>query len=163
MSDFEHDKSLPAYGSVADLEMLLLIRHFEEALLRLFEAGKLNGTTHTCIGQEVIPVALMPLLRDEDFVFSNHRGHGHYLARFRDPAGLMAEIMGREGAVCFGVGGSQHINRGRYYSTGVQGESMPVAVGAALHLKREGNGGLAMVFIGDGTWGTRISPKYPVA
>src|ERR1700757_1202294 len=91
----------PACGTMAgtcpalkDLEMLLLIRHFEEALLRLFQAGKLSGTTHTCIGQEIIPVAIMPLLRDSDFLFSNHRGHGHYLARFDDPEGLLAEIMG---------------------------------------------------------------------
>jgi pyruvate dehydrogenase E1 component alpha subunit len=51
------------------------------------------------------------------------------------------------------VGGSQHIRRDRYFSTGVQGESVPVAVGAALQLKREGQGALAMPFIGDGTWG----------
>lgn len=122
-------------------------------MLELFQSGKLNGTTHTCLGQEYIPVAVMPLLRDDDFVFSNHRGHGHYLARFRDPAGLLAEITGREGAVNRGVGGSQHIKRGRYLSTGVQGESLPVAVGAALQLKREGCGAIAAPFIGDGTWG----------
>src|SRR5689334_8304059 len=103
-------------AATRDLELLLLIRHFEEALLRLFQAGRLSGTTHTCLGQEHVPVAVMPLLRDDDFVFSNHRGHGHYLARFDDPDGLLAEIMGREGGVCRGVGGSQHIRRGRYFS-----------------------------------------------
>lgn len=153
MHKAHRNRAVPVTPALDDLEMLLLIRHFEEALLRLFAAGKLSGTTHTCIGQEVIPVAIMPLLRDSDFVFSTHRGHGHYLARFRDPEGLLAEIMGREGGVCLGVGGSQHINRGRYFSTGVQGESMPVAVGAALQLKREGGGDLALAFIGDGTWG----------
>lgn len=132
---------------------MLLIRAFETALLDLFSKGKLNGTTHTCLGQEYIPVALRVFLTDRDFVFSNHRGHGHYLARFEDPAGLLAEIMGREGAVCRGVGGSQHIYREGYLSTGVQGESLPVASGVALHLKRRGDGGLALAFIGDGTWG----------
>ena len=119
-----------------DLELLLLIRHFELKLLELYGRGDLNGTTHTCLGQEYVPVALRPLLGDGDHVFSNHRGHGHYLARFRDPHGLLAEIMGREGAVCGGVGGSQHLHRDRYLSTGVQGESLPVAAGVALHLKR---------------------------
>jgi acetoin:2,6-dichlorophenolindophenol oxidoreductase subunit alpha len=136
-----------------DLDLLLMIRNFEQRLLDLFAEGKLNGTTHSCLGQEYIPVAMRTLLRDEDHVFSNHRGHGHYLARFEDPAGLLAEIMGREGAVCDGVGGSQHIHRGRYLSTGVQGESMPVGVGVALTLKRAGRGGLAAVFVGDGTFG----------
>lgn len=136
-----------------DLDLLLLIRHFEQRLLELFAEGLLSGTTHTCLGQEYIPVALRPLLEPGDFVFSNHRGHGHYLARFDDPHGLLAEIMGREGAVCHGVGGSQHILRGRYLSTGVQGESLPVAAGAALRLKRSEPGGLAVVHVGDGTWG----------
>lgn len=135
------------------LTSLLRIRRFEERLLKLFDAGKLSGTTHTCIGQEAVPIAVMPLLRDADFVFSNHRGHGHYLARFNDMEGLLAEIMGREGAVCGGVGGSQHIRRGNYFSTGVQGESMPVAMGVSWELKRRGSGDVAVAFIGDGTWG----------
>ncbi|MET9068959.1 thiamine pyrophosphate-dependent dehydrogenase E1 component subunit alpha [Streptosporangium sandarakinum] len=134
-----------------DLELLLLIRHFELTLLRLFEAGELSGTTHTCLGQEYIPVALSRLLGDDDFVLSNHRGHGHFLARHAEPYGLLAEIMGREGALCAGVGGSQHVYHRRFLSTGVQGESLPVATGVALALK--GTGALACAYIGDGTWG----------
>ncbi|QUQ67044.1 thiamine pyrophosphate-dependent dehydrogenase E1 component subunit alpha [Kutzneria sp. CA-103260] len=137
----------------ADLAALLLIRHFERALLRLFADGQLDGTTHTCLGQEHVPVALAPLLRAEDTVFSNHRGHGHYLARYDDPAGLLAEITGRVGAVCGGVGGSQHIHRPGYLSTGVQGESLPVAAGVALRLKKTSPSAIAAVFVGDGTWG----------
>ena len=137
----------------ADLAAMLLIRHFELALLDLFARGELHGTTHTCLGQEHVPVALAPLLGERDYVFSNHRGHGHYIARFGDPSGLLAEIMGREGAVCNGVGGSQHVFRDRYLSTGVQGESLPVAAGAALHLKRQEPGALALAYTGDGTWG----------
>jgi acetoin:2,6-dichlorophenolindophenol oxidoreductase subunit alpha len=145
----------PPPGGLAadDLATLLLIRHFEQALLDLFDRGLLNGTTHTCLGQEYIPVALRGLLGERDHVFSNHRGHGHYLARFDDPEGLLAEIMGRQGAVCGGVGGSQHILRDRYLSTGVQGQSLPVAVGVGLHLARREPGALVAVHTGDGTWG----------
>ncbi|MDF1859094.1 MAG: thiamine pyrophosphate-dependent dehydrogenase E1 component subunit alpha [Verrucomicrobiales bacterium] len=135
------------------LHTLLRIRDFESALLELFSLGELSGTTHTCLGQEHVPVALMPLLSDDDFVFSNHRGHGHYLARFDDYHGLLAEIMGRDSGICRGVGGSQHIRRGNYFSTGVQGESVPVACGCAWQKKAEGGNGLALAFIGDGTWG----------
>src|SRR5690606_11025172 len=136
-----------------DLGLLLLIRHFERKLLDLFGQGLVQGTTHTCLGQEYVPVALAPLLDERDYVFSNHRGHGHYLARFRDPYGLLAEILGREGAVCGGVGGSQHILSGRYLSTGIQGESLPVATGVALRLRDAEPGALALAYIGDGTWG----------
>jgi pyruvate dehydrogenase E1 component alpha subunit len=136
-----------------DLATMLLIRHFERALLALYGEGAVAGTVHTCLGQEYIPVALAPLIAD-DFVFSNHRGHGHYLALHDDPAGLLAEILGREGAICHGVGGSQHLFReDRFLSTGVQGESLPAAVGVALHLRRAGTGRMAVAFIGDGTWG----------
>ncbi|MER5425188.1 thiamine pyrophosphate-dependent dehydrogenase E1 component subunit alpha [Streptosporangium roseum] len=144
-------RNAPSPPADEDLELLLLIRHFELALLRLFEAGELSGTTHTCLGQEYIPVALKPLLQEDDHVFSNHRGHGHFLARHAEPHGLLAEIMGREGALCAGVGGSQHIYHRRFLSTGVQGESLPVAVGVALKLK--GSGALACAYVGDGTWG----------
>jgi pyruvate dehydrogenase E1 component alpha subunit len=147
------DGSRPAPVADADLELMLSIRHFELTLLDLFALGKITGTTHTCLGQEYIPVALRTEIDHDDYVFSNHRGHGHYLARFGDRHGLLAEIMGREGAVCNGVGGSQHILRDRYLSTGVQGESVPVAVGAALHLKHTEPGQIAVVHIGDGTWG----------
>lgn len=145
----------PRIGPYDDelLGHLLRIRHVELALLDLFAAGTLSGTAHTCLGQEYIPVALAPLLRG-DMVFSNHRGHGHYLALHDDAGGLIAEILGRDGAVCGGVGGSQHIYRpGQYMSTGVQGESVPVAVGVALHEARTGSGRLAAAFVGDGTWG----------
>ena len=138
----------------SDLASMLLIRHFERRLLALFAANKVAGTTHTCIGQEYVPVALEPLLSDTDFVFSHHRGHGHYLARFHDPTGLLGEILGREVGICRGVGGSQHIYRDRrYMSTGVQGESMPVAVGVALRFRSSGKRDLALAYIGDGTWG----------
>ncbi|MBB5080357.1 thiamine pyrophosphate-dependent dehydrogenase E1 component subunit alpha [Nonomuraea endophytica] len=147
------DRALVPKLDDADLTLMLEIRAFELKLLDLFSQGLLNGTTHTCLGQEYVPVALRPLLTPGDHVFSNHRGHGHYLARFGDLEGLLAEIMGREGAVCAGVGGSQHIRRDGYLSTGVQGESLPVAAGVALHLARAGSGALALVYIGDGTFG----------
>lgn len=139
-----------------DLRLLLLIRHFELGILDLFSKGELSGTTHTCIGQEYVPVALQPLLGDGDFIFSNHRGHGHYLARYRDPVGLLAEIMGRKGGVCGGVGGSQHLLRDGFMSTGIQGQSLPVAGGMALTLKRRSHGDIVVVYMGDGTWGEGV-------
>jgi len=143
------------YDIIKDLTIikkLVKIRLFEEKLLELFSEGKINGTTHTCIGQEEIAVAVMSLTNDNDYIFSNHRGHGHYLAKFEDYKGLFCEIMGKSGAVNNGVGGSQHINRHNYYSTGIQGESVPVSAGVALSLKKN-NSDISISFIGDGTWG----------
>jgi acetoin:2,6-dichlorophenolindophenol oxidoreductase subunit alpha len=146
------DDQAPAELSGHDLDTLLMIRQFELLLLELFAAGHVSGTTHTCIGQEYIPVAMAPLL-DRAFVVSNHRCHGHYLAQFGDAEGLLAEILGRSGGVCNGHGGSQHLYREGFCSTGVQGEGVPIALGAAMSMKRTGAGGLAAAYIGDGTWG----------
>ncbi|MEU1762973.1 thiamine pyrophosphate-dependent dehydrogenase E1 component subunit alpha [Micromonospora sp. NPDC005652] len=139
----------------ADLDLLLTIRHFEQTLLSLFASGHIAGTTHTCLGQEYIPVAMTPLLAPA-FTFSNHRGHGHYLAQFGDLAGLLAEITGRAGAVCGGVGGSQHVFRDGFCSTGVQGEGVAAAVGVALHMRTTNLPDLAVAYIGDGTWGQGV-------
>jgi pyruvate dehydrogenase E1 component alpha subunit len=141
--------------SDTDLDLLLLIRAFEEALLDLFASGEVSGTTHTCLGQEYVPVALEPMLRD-DFVLGNHRSHGHYLARFGDPAPLLAEILGRAGAPCAGVGGSQHILRDGFVTTGIQGQGVAVATGMALHYQRTGHRRIAAAYIGDGTWGEGV-------
>jgi TPP-dependent pyruvate/acetoin dehydrogenase alpha subunit len=146
------DAGVPKKLSGRDLDALLMIRHFELLLLELFAAGHVSGTTHTCIGQEYVPVAMAPLL-GRAFVVSNHRCHGHYLAQFGDAEGLLAEILGRSGAVCNGHGGSQHLYREGFCSTGVQGEGVPIALGAAMSMKRTGAGGLAVAYTGDGTWG----------
>ncbi len=138
--------------SADDLERMLVIRRFEENLLSLYSAGQIAGTTHTCIGQEYIPVAMAPLLRN-DFVISNHRGHGHYLSHCGDPEGLLAELMGRQGGVSRGFGGSQHLRNHSFFSTGIQGEGIAAGVGIGLHFRNTDQARVAAVYIGDGTWG----------
>ncbi|WP_433215801.1 thiamine pyrophosphate-dependent dehydrogenase E1 component subunit alpha [Dactylosporangium sp. CS-047395] len=129
------------------------IRRFEETLLALFEEGLLNGTTHACIGQEADAVAVMEHLADGDHVFSNHRCHGHYLARTGDALGLIAEIMGKEAGMCHGIGGSQHICAPGFKSNGVQGGIVPAAAGIAMAGQLDGADMVSVVFIGDGTLG----------
>ena len=121
-----------------------LIRAFERRLLELFSEGLLFGTVHTCIGQEFSGIAVAAHLQPGDLIFTNHRGHGHYLARTGDVAGLMAEIMGRTTGICGGRGGSQHMCAGGVFSNGVQGGIAPVAAGLALaqHYRHEPSGGV---------------------
>jgi 2-oxoisovalerate dehydrogenase E1 component len=135
------------------LRKALGIRLFEQRLLKLFSEGRLNGTVHTCIGQEWTGVALAEHLRPADVVFSNHRCHGHYLARTGNYIGLFAEIMGRESGICKGRGGSQHICDANVFSNGIQGGIVPVSAGIAFTQKIDDRGDLTAVFIGDGTLG----------
>lgn len=133
-----------------------LIRRFEERLLELFDSGILNGTTHACIGQEADCIGVVDHLREDDHVFSNHRCHGHYLARTGDARGLLAEIMGLPEGVCAGIGGSQHLAAPGFKSNGVQGGIVPAAAGIALANQLSGGDAVSTVFIGDGTLGEGI-------
>lgn len=134
---------------------LLLIRRFEEFVLDLFAKGELNGTTHAYIGQEAVAVSLFEYLSGRDLCFSNHRCHAHYLLhQNQDVLGLLAELMGRENGVCAGIGGSQHIHRGRFYSNGVQGGIVPALLGLVWADRHRGEKeAIGTVFIGDGTLG----------
>lgn len=135
---------------------MVLIRTFEESVLALFSQGELFGTTHTCLGQEAVAVGVLSQVTRDDIVFSSHRCHGHYLALFDDPAGLMAELMGRTTGLCGGVGGSQHLHRENFYTNGVQGGIVPCAAGMALAEKFKKSGRIAVVFLGDGTLGEGV-------
>lgn len=135
------------------LEKTLGIRLFEERLLKLFSEGRLFGTVHTCIGEEWTGVALAEHLQKDDVVFSNHRCHGHYLARTGNYLGLFAEIMGRDGGICHGRGGSQHICDSNVFSNGIQGGIVPVSAGIAFSAKLRGSRSICTVFVGDGTLG----------
>jgi len=138
------------------LAKALTIRRTEERLLKLFADGKLSGTVHTCIGQEWAGVAVADALKKGDFVFSNHRCHGHYLARTGDIEGLIAEIMGRSTGVCGGKGGSQHLCKDGFFSNGIQGGIVPVAAGLAMAHRLDGGSNIAVAFIGDGTLGQGV-------
>jgi len=141
----------------AHLHQAYLVRFVEEELLRLFSVGKLAGTTHTCIGQEMSAVALAESLdRQRDIIFSNHRCHGHYLAWTDDVEGLLAEVMGKSTGVCAGIGGSQHLCGTGFFSNGIQGGVVPVSAGLAFAQKLAGLGGIVAACIGDGTLGEGV-------
>ena len=135
------------------LKEALRIRKVEEKFLELFSQGKLNGTVHTCVGQEFSAVAFAGQLKKKDFIFSNHRCHGHYLAFTGDTRGLLAELLGKASGTCGGIGSSQHLCHNNFFSNGIQGGIVPVAAGYALGNKLRQNGAIGTVFIGDGTLG----------
>jgi TPP-dependent pyruvate/acetoin dehydrogenase alpha subunit len=148
---------MTAAASALERELYLkmaTIRRVEETILDLFRQGRLRGTTHASIGQEACAVGVVGALDPaRDFVFSNHRCHGHFLAWGGEARALFAELFGRETGVCAGLGGSQHLCWRGFYSNGVQGGIVPVAVGLALARKAAGEGGIGAVFLGDGTFG----------
>ncbi len=139
-----------------DIEKAIEIRALESELLGLFSKGLLNGTVHTCVGQEIIGVIVSKYLEQDDFVVSNHRGHGHYIARTNDTRGLLAEVMGRTSGCSGGVGGSQHLVNSNYLSNGIQGGMAPIAAGISLANKLSEISSISVVYLGDGTLGEGI-------
>ncbi len=135
---------------------LYIIRRFEETVLEEYARGAFAGTTHTYLGQEADAVGVLAGIAADDVVVSNHRCHGHFLAYGGDPRALFAELMGKPTGVCAGRGGSQHLHWRNFYSNGILGSTLPVAVGMALAEKRKASGALAVVFLGDGALGQGV-------
>jgi acetoin:2,6-dichlorophenolindophenol oxidoreductase subunit alpha len=138
-------------------KQMFQIRTVEERFLRLYERGLLFGTVHTCIGQEICAVAMAEALEPaRDTVWASHRGHGHYLAFTGDLQGLISEVLGKVTGVCGGIGGSQHLHLGNFYSNGILGGTVPCAVGCASAEKIKRSQGVVVVFFGDGAMGEGV-------
>lgn len=135
------------------LRDLVRIRRFDERVIELFHQGIVKGTAHSCVGQEAIAVGACAALREDDFVVSHHRGHGHCIAKGADLSRMMAELMGRETGYCKGLGGSMHIaalDKGILGANGIVGAGMGLGTGAALSAEMRGSGQVCLVFFGDG-------------
>lgn len=132
---------------------MLLIRRCEEALVRLYAAGKIAGACHTYIGQEAVATGVCAHLRDDDVVFSTHRGHGHALAKGVPPRELIAELLGKATGVSGGRGGSMHLFKpeiGFMGSSGIVGPSITLAAGGAYSAKLMKSDRVSVAFFGDG-------------
>jgi len=129
------------------------IRAFEERTAELFQEGLVKGTAHSYVGEEAIASAVGSILRDDDYMASNHRGHGHCIAKGAKLDRMMAELMGRDTGYCHGLGGSMHIadmNLNILGANGIVGAAMPLSTGTALAAKLRGTDQVVVAFFGDG-------------
>jgi len=130
-----------------------VIREFEERLHVEIQKGEIAGFTHLYSGQEAVAVGVCEHLTDGDFIISTHRGHGHCIAKGCDVKGMMREIYGSAEGLCKGKGGSMHIadvEKGMLGANGIVGAGAPIAVGAAISAKLDGQGRVSIAFSGDG-------------
>ena len=135
------------------LRTMLLIRYTEEQLAADFAAGKTPGGVHLSVGQEAVAAGVCAHLTDVDQLASNHRGHGHFLAKGGDPRALFAEIYGKSEGICRGMGGSMHVadfSKGIIGANGIVGAGLPIATGAALADLLDDDGSLTVCIFGDG-------------
>ncbi len=135
------------------LYKMILIREFENAVANCKDQRLIYGGTHCYNGEEAIAVGTCTALNDDDYVISNHRPHGHAIAKGVDPKQIMAEMFGKKDGTNFGKGGSMHIHDssvGLIASTGIVGSGIPVACGAGFAARNEGKKRVSCVFFGDG-------------
>ena len=141
---------------------MLLIRHFEERLIGLHDAGDFRGHYHVYIGQEATGVPAISCLRADDYLFSTHRNHGHLLARGAEPKRLLAEILGRSTGYNKGKGGSFHTavaSLGFLHTSGVVAGIIPLATGTAYASKSLKNGRVTVCLFGDGALEEGAAPE----
>ena len=131
------------------------IREFEERVKRTFEEhpGVMRGHTHLADGAEASIVGSIAALRPDDHLLTTYRCHGYPIVLGTDPKALMAEIYGRETGICKGYGGSMHltdVERGFLGTSGIVGQGIPHATGAAWAAQIRGKGQVVLSFFGDG-------------
>lgn len=135
------------------LRSLLRIRMVEEEIVARYGEQEMRCPTHICIGQEAPPVGVSAHLERDDYVFSAHRSHGHYLAKDADLKAMIAEIYGKATGCALGKGGSQHLidlDAGFMGSAPILASTISVGVGTAWAAKRRGEDRVVVIYFGDG-------------
>jgi acetoin:2,6-dichlorophenolindophenol oxidoreductase subunit alpha len=128
-------------------------RSFELAAIEKMKTGQIPGALHTSVGQEASIVGSCMALREDDYMVGNHRSHGHPIGKGARPDRLFAELMGKATGINAGMGGSMHLSDfsvGSLGETSIVGSGLPVATGAALGSKMQGNDKVTLCFFGDG-------------
>jgi pyruvate dehydrogenase E1 component alpha subunit len=130
-----------------------LIREFEEAAVRLHGEAKLPGFVHVSVWQEAVPTGVSLNLHADDLMISTHRGHGDLIAKGVGVERMFAELFARQAGYCRARGGSMHVtdlSLGALGANGIVGACMPIAVGAALSMKRQHRDAVVVAYVGDG-------------
>ncbi len=149
----EETRELPTDDLLEAFGRMTMIRVFEERVSDLYRDSEVPGFVHLSIGQEASAVGACWPLAATDVITSNHRGHGHCLAKGLAPEPMLAELLARVTGTNKGLGGSMHIadpDLGIFGANGIVGAGVPIAAGAALAAQLRGQNGVVVSFFGDG-------------
>ena len=142
-----HDLQVDLFRAMLRIQKVQL--HIESR----YHMDEMKTPVHLCIGQEAIAVGICAALETRDYISSNHRGHGHYLAKGGDLNAMIAELHCRETGCSKGRGGSMHlvdVAVGHLGSSSIVGGGIPIATGLALSSQMKGEDRVCATFFGDG-------------
>jgi len=140
-------------------QTMLRIRYCEESLVNPILKGKIRCPVHLCTGQEAVAAGVGAALEQRDYVFGNHRSHGHYLAKGGGMPEMIAEIYGKETGCSKGRGGSMHLidpQVGMLGSAPIVAGTISLALGAALASSIRKDNRVTVSFFGDGATGEGV-------
>jgi pyruvate dehydrogenase E1 component alpha subunit len=153
-ADEQRQGSLPEAEAAREwLSTMLLIRRFEERAGEMYAKAKVGGFLHLAIGEEAHIVGAARAMRDEDYLISTYRSHGHALVRGTSPEAVMAELFGRVDGCSKGRGGSMHmfdLERRFMGGYGIVGGNLPIGAGIALASDMKGTEEVTLCVFGDG-------------
>lgn len=135
------------------LHTMLMVRRFEEKIIDLYPEQEIKVPVHLYIGQEAVAAGVCANLEKDDYIFSSHRNHGHYIAKGADAKILMAELYGKVTGCSRGKGGSMHPVAPEYGILGtsaIVGAGIALAVGTALASNMKKERKVSVSFFGDG-------------
>jgi len=146
-AEFTKQEELDAYRE------MLLLRRFEEKAGQLYGMGEIGGFCHLYIGEEAVIVGVKKASKEGDQFITSYRDHAHALVMGCDPRAVMAELLGREGGLSKGKGGSMHMFSKRhnfYGGHGIVGAQVPLGTGLAFANLYRGDDKVSLTFYGDG-------------
>ena len=132
---------------------MVRVRRFEDKTKELYLKGLIRGTIHVSQGQEAVAAGACLALESGDYVLTNHRGHGHCIAKGVTSKALLAEILGKDTGCCRGRAGSLHAfdaSKGVLGASAIVGAGIPLATGVALGVRMKGERRVVLNFFGDG-------------
>ena len=132
--------------------LMLKSRMFEEAVIQIWNEGKISGEMHLGIGEEAIAAGICAQLKEGDAMALDHRGTPPLIMRGVEPAMLLREFLGHPDGLCAGMGGHMHLFCREHLiaSSGIVGASGPAAVGFALAAQHLRPATLSVAFFGEG-------------
>ncbi|MEI6766187.1 MAG: thiamine pyrophosphate-dependent dehydrogenase E1 component subunit alpha [Bacteroidota bacterium] len=139
--------------------MMLRIRLAEESLVDPIKSGAIRCPVHLYSGQEAIATGIGAMLEKKDYIFGNHRSHGHYLAKGGDMGAMIAEIYGMESGCSHGRGGSMHLidpENGVLGIVPIVAGTISLALGASLASSIRNDQRVTFSFFGDGATGEGV-------
>ncbi len=177
----ELEQRTPTFGLISDVANMFsndyalklfaqtcFNRFFEFEVKKAYDRGLMKLPIYLSVGQEHIPAAIASVFSD-CLIFAQHRAHSVYLSFGGDPRQLIDELLGRPTGCARGMGGSASIHApqiGMFGHSGLMGDQVPIAVGAALGANKP-----VLTVMGDasaeedyiyGALGFAVTKKLPV-